>query len=43
VEDIAINEPFPRDEDFRVSPTFARYARQLQDSLLQASQSGMES
>lgn len=42
VEDIAINEPFPRDEDFRVSPTFARYAKQLQDSLLQASQSGME-
>ncbi|WP_369789998.1 ABC transporter ATP-binding protein [Rouxiella sp. WC2420] len=42
VEDIAINEPFPRDDDFRVSPTFSRYAKQLQDSLLQASQSGME-
>ncbi|EIC83287.1 ABC transporter ATP-binding protein [Serratia sp. M24T3] len=42
VEDIAINEPFPRDDDFRVSPTFSSYAKQLQDSLLQASQSGME-
>jgi len=42
VEDIAITEPFPRNEDFRVSPTFSRYAKQLQDSLLQASQSGME-
>lgn len=43
VEDIAITEPFPRSEDFRVSPAFSRYAKQLQDSLLQASQSGMES
>lgn len=42
VEDIAITEPFPRSEDFRVSPSFSRYAKQLQDSLLQASQSGME-
>ncbi len=42
VEDIAISEPFPRSEDFRVSPAFSRYAKQLQDSLLQASQSGME-
>jgi len=42
VKDIAINEPFPRSEDFRVSPAFSRYAKQLQDSLLQASQSGME-
>ncbi|MEB6538999.1 ABC transporter ATP-binding protein [Serratia plymuthica] len=42
VEDIAITEPFPRNEDFRVSPAFSRYAKQLQDSLLQASQSGME-
>lgn len=42
VEDISISEPFPRDDDFRVSATFARYAKQLQDSLLQASQSGME-
>ncbi|HID5600497.1 TPA: ABC transporter ATP-binding protein, partial [Klebsiella pneumoniae] len=42
VEDIAIREPFPRSEAFRVSPAFSLYARQLQDSLLQASQSGME-
>ncbi|WP_418162968.1 ABC transporter ATP-binding protein [Pantoea vagans] len=42
VEDIAITESFPRSEDFRVNPSFSRYARQLQDSLLQASQSGME-
>jgi len=42
VEDIAITEPFPRSEDFRISPAFSRYAKQLQDSLLQASQSGME-
>lgn len=42
VEDIAITEPFPRSEDFRVSPAFSRYAKQLQDSLLQASQSGRE-
>ena len=42
VEDIPIREPFPRSEAFRVSPAFSLYARQLQDSLLQASQSGME-
>lgn len=42
VKDITIREPFPRNEDFRVSPAFSHYARQLQDSLLQASQSGME-
>ncbi|CAM3727146.1 nitrate/sulfonate/bicarbonate ABC transporter ATP-binding protein [Rouxiella silvae] len=42
VEDIAITEPFPRSENFRVSPVFSHYAKQLQDSLLQASQSGME-
>ncbi len=42
VEDIAITEPFPRSEDFRVSPAFSHYAKQLQDSLLQASQSGRE-
>ncbi|MFS2222809.1 ABC transporter ATP-binding protein [Pantoea sp. B65] len=42
VEDIAITEPFPRNDDFRVSPAFARDARRLQDSLLQASQSGLE-
>lgn len=39
VEDIPINALYPRDDAFRVSPTFSRYAKQLQDSLLQASQS----
>lgn len=42
VADIAITEPFPRSEDFRVSLAFSRYAKTLQDSLRQASQSGME-
>lgn len=42
VEDIRINEPFPRDESFRVNAEFSRYAKQLQDSLLQASLSGKE-
>lgn len=42
VEDMTISEPFPRSEEFRTSPSFSRYGRQLQDSLLQASQSGME-
>ena len=41
-KDIAIREPFPRSGRSRVSPAFSLYARQLQDSLLQASQSGME-
>ena len=40
VEDIAIDAPFPRDEQFRVSADFAHYAQQLQTSLLRASQSG---
>ncbi|ELW9443923.1 ABC transporter ATP-binding protein [Pluralibacter gergoviae] len=42
VEDIPINALYPRDDAFRVSPTFSRYAKQLQDSLLQASQSHCE-
>ena len=43
VKDIPTREPFPRSEAFRGSPAFSLYARQLQDSLLHASQSGMES
>lgn len=42
VEDITIDHPFPRDEGFRVSAPFSRYAMQLQNSLLQASQYGAE-
>ena len=37
VEEVAINEPYPRSADFRVSTEFSRYARRLQDSLLRAS------
>ncbi|MCS4511178.1 ABC transporter ATP-binding protein [Xylophilus ampelinus] len=39
VEQFAIDAPYPRTADFMVSPPFARYARQLQDSLLRASES----
>ncbi|HZY18262.1 MAG TPA: ABC transporter ATP-binding protein [Ramlibacter sp.] len=38
VEEITIDEPYPRTPDFMVTPRFAQYARQLQDSLLRASQ-----
>jgi len=38
VEEFRIDEPYPRTPDFMVSPRFSRYARQLQDSLLRASQ-----
>jgi NitT/TauT family transport system ATP-binding protein len=37
VEQIAIDEPYPRSADFMVSPQFSRYAKRLQDSLLRAS------
>ena len=37
VADVAINEPFPRGPDFRVSNAFSQHARRLQDILLQAS------
>jgi NitT/TauT family transport system ATP-binding protein len=42
VEEFHIDEPFPRDADFLVSPRFSRYARQLQDSLMRASVSDAE-
>ena len=42
VEQFAIDAPYPRTADFMVSPQFARYARQLQDSLLRASESTEE-
>lgn len=32
-EELAINEPYPRTADFRVSTEFSRYAKHLQDSL----------
>jgi NitT/TauT family transport system ATP-binding protein len=37
VEQFQIDEPYPRKADFMVTPEFARYAKQLQDSLLRAS------
>ncbi len=42
VEEFVIDEPYPRSADFMVSPQFSRYAKQLQDSLLQASTSTEE-
>jgi NitT/TauT family transport system ATP-binding protein len=37
VEQVAIEEPYPRTDDFRVSTKFSQYAKRLQDSLLMAS------
>ncbi|QJW85111.1 ABC transporter ATP-binding protein [Ramlibacter terrae] len=38
VEEVVIDEPYPRKPDFMVTPRFAEYARHLQESLLRASQ-----
>ena len=38
VEEVQIEEPYPRSADFRVSMAFSRYAKRLQDSLLMASE-----
>jgi NitT/TauT family transport system ATP-binding protein len=37
VEEVTIDQPYPRGPDFRVSTAFSLYAKQLQDSLLRAS------
>jgi NitT/TauT family transport system ATP-binding protein len=37
VEEVAIDEPYPRTADFRVSTRFSQFAKRLQDSLLKAS------
>jgi NitT/TauT family transport system ATP-binding protein len=42
VEEFSIDEPYPRGPDFRVSTDFSRYAKRLQDSLLQASGEDLE-
>lgn len=42
VETFAIDEPYPRTADFMVTPSFTRHAKQLQDSLLRASQASEE-
>ena len=39
VEEVRIDEPYPRTPDFMVTPEFSRYARQLQQSLLRVSES----
>jgi NitT/TauT family transport system ATP-binding protein len=36
VEQFRIDEPYPRNAEFMVSPQFSRYAKSLQDSLLRA-------
>jgi len=41
-EEFRIDEPYPRSADFMVTPEFARYAKQLQDSLLRASSTDEE-
>jgi NitT/TauT family transport system ATP-binding protein len=42
VEEVAIDEPYPRGPDFRVSTVFSHYAKRLQDSLLAASDAGLD-
>jgi NitT/TauT family transport system ATP-binding protein len=38
IEELQVEEPYPRTPDFMVSPSFSRYARKLQDGLLRASE-----
>ncbi len=40
VDQVNIDEPYPRGHDFRVSSQFAQYAKTLQDSLLRAAAMG---
>ena len=40
VDEVAIDEPYPRSPDFRVSIAFSALAKRLQDSLLDASEGG---
>jgi NitT/TauT family transport system ATP-binding protein len=42
VEEFRIGEPHPRTAEFMVTPQFSRYAKQLQDSLLRASNESPE-
>jgi NitT/TauT family transport system ATP-binding protein len=42
VEEVVIDEPYPRQPEFMVTPRFAAYARRLQDSLLRASRQNDE-
>jgi NitT/TauT family transport system ATP-binding protein len=43
VDQVNIDEPYPRGHDFRVSSQFAQYAKTLQDSLLRATGMGAPS
>lgn len=42
VEEVVIDEPYPRTPEFMVTPRFAQYAKRLQDSLLRASKENDE-
>jgi NitT/TauT family transport system ATP-binding protein len=42
VDEIMIDEPYPRSADFRVSTRFSQLAKRLQDSLLAASEDSLE-
>jgi NitT/TauT family transport system ATP-binding protein len=42
IETVPIEEPYPRGPDFRVSTQFSKYAKQLQESLLRASNADVE-
>jgi NitT/TauT family transport system ATP-binding protein len=42
VEEVPIDEPYPRGPEFRVSTAFSRYAKRLQDGLLRASGAAAE-
>ncbi|MEO5670911.1 MAG: ABC transporter ATP-binding protein [Ramlibacter sp.] len=42
VDEVVIDEPYPRTPDFMVTPRFAEYAKRLQDSLLRVSQEADE-
>ena len=42
VEEVRIDEPYPRTQEFMVTPQFGRYAKRLQDSLLRASAETLE-
>ena len=42
IEEVTIDEPYPRGPDFRVSTAFSGYAKRLQDSLLRASSADPE-
>jgi NitT/TauT family transport system ATP-binding protein len=42
VDELLIDEAYPRSADFRVSTVFSQHARGLQDSLLRASGSDLD-